>query len=257
MRNSLTLPVLGRYATVVLLVLIWSCAAFGFLRPVDSVQMLCAGGAVLLGAVALGWLRPARVGVTAPQAMLLLGAIGMLLGLLVDSPAQLVLLAAVCGPANDDLWSMMQLHWTFLPWMHVGMWAGGFAAIPLLRAMRPTCRRQYCVRLVQNFACSAWMTVGMSCGVLLSEYLASQSGTRSPAATFGCMFAGMVWGMVASVALYRLCFRVRDLSSNGSSAIDWAASTPKLNKSAAISPGASAMSATDALISLEVNARSG
>jgi hypothetical protein len=96
--------------------------------------------------------------------------------------------------------------------MHVGMWAGGLAAIPLLRAMRPTCKRQYCVRLAQNFACSAWMTVGMSGGVLLFEYLASQSGARSPASMFGGMFAGMVWGMVASVALYRLCFRIYNTS---------------------------------------------
>jgi hypothetical protein len=251
------LPVLGRYATVVLLVLIWSCAALGFFRPVDSVQMLCTSGAVLLGAAALRWLRPSRVGVTAPQAMLLLGAIGMMLGLMADSPAQLALLASACGLANGDLWSTMQLHWTFLPWMHAGMWIGGFAAIPLLRATRPACKRQYCVRLAQNFACSAWMTVGMSCGVLVVEYLAAQSGARGPASMFGGMFAGMVWGMVASVALYRLCFRVRDSSSYGSSAIHWAASTPKLNKSAAISPGASAMSATDALISLGVKARSG
>lgn len=208
MRNANVLATLGHHSTVFLLVLICSCATLGHFQPVDSLQILCTDGAVLLGAAALGWLRPARVGVTAPQAMLLLGAIGMLLGLLVDSPAQLVLLAAVCGPANDDLWSMMQLHCTFLPWMHVGMWAGGFAAIPLLRAMRPTCKRQYCVRLAQNFACSAWMTVGMSCGVLLSEYLVSQSGARSPASMFGGMFAGMVWGMVASVALYRLCFGI-------------------------------------------------
>jgi len=208
MRSPIALPALGHYTSVVLLALIWSCVTLGSFRPVDSVQMLCTGGAVLLGAAALGWLRPSRVGVTAPQAMLLLGAIGMMLGLMADSPAQLALLANVCGRANGNLWSMMQLHWTFLPWMHVGMWAGGFAAIPLLRAMRPTCKRQYCVRLVQNFACSAWMTIGMSGGVIVFEYLASQSGARSPASMFGGMFAGMVWGMVASVALYRLCFRI-------------------------------------------------
>jgi len=51
----------------------------------------------------------------------------------------------------------------------------------------------------------------MSAGVLLSEYLASQSGARSPAAMLGGMFGGMVWGMVASVALYWLYFRVRPM----------------------------------------------
>jgi hypothetical protein len=74
-----------------------------------------------------------------------------------------------------------------------------------MRAMRPTCRRQYCAYLAQNVACSAWMTIGMSAGVLLTEYLAARAGARSPAAMLG----GTVWGMVASVALYRLCFRVR------------------------------------------------
>jgi len=168
---------------------------------------------VLLGGVALGWLRPPQIGLTAPQAMLLLGAIGMLLGLMVDSHATpLGLLASLCGLADRNLWLMLQLHWELLPWMHAGMWIGGFAAIPLVRAMRPACRRQYCVRLAQNVACSAWMTVGMSAGVLLSEYLASQSGARSPASMLGGMFSGMVWGMVASVALYRLYFRVRPMS---------------------------------------------
>lgn len=210
MRTSAVLAAAGRYTTFVLLFLAWSCQSLGNSQPVDSLQMLCTGGAVLLGAAALGWLRPPQVGLTAPQAMLLLGAIGMLLGLVVDSHAtELRLLASLCGSADRNLWSMVQLHWALLPWMHAGMWVGGFAAIPFLRAIRPTCRRQYCVRLAQNVACSAWMTVGMSAGVLLSEYLASQFGTRSPASMLGGMFSGMVWGMVASVALYRLYFRVR------------------------------------------------
>jgi len=207
------LPAAGRYTTVALLVLAWSCQFLGYSQPVDLLQMLSTGGMVLLGGVALGWLRPPQIGLTAPQAMLLLGAIGMLLGLMVDSHATpLGLLASLCGLADRNLWPMLQLHWELLPWMHAGMWIGGFAAIPLVRAMRPTCRRQYCVRLAQNVACSAWMTVGMSAGVLLSEYLALQSGARSPASMLGGMFSGMVWGMVASVALYRLYFRVRPMS---------------------------------------------
>jgi len=142
----------------------------------------------------------------------LLGAIGMLLGLMVDAHARpLGLLASLCSLADRNLWLMLQLHWELLPWMHAGMWVGGLAAIPLLCAIRPTFRRQYCVRLAKNVACSACMTVGMSAGVLLSEYLASQSGARSPAAMLGGMFGGMVWGMVASVALYWLYFRVRPM----------------------------------------------
>jgi len=211
MRSSSVLPTTGHVTTVVLLVLAWSCQLLGYSQPADAVQMLWTGGAVLLGATALGWLRPPRVGLTAPQAMLLLGAIGMLLGLVADSHAmQPGVLASLCGLADRSLWPMMQLHWALLPWMHVGMWVGGFAAIPLLRSIRPTCRRQYCVRLAQNVACSAWMTVGMSSGVLLSEYVASQSA-RSPVSMLGGMFSGMVWGMVVSVALYRLYFRLRPM----------------------------------------------
>lgn len=150
--------------------------------------------------------HPPRVGPTAPQTMLLLGALGMVLGLMVDSHStQLQSLAGLCAAADRNLWSLVQLHWTLLPWTHAGMWVGGFMAIPLLRASRPTCRRQYCVRVAQNFACSAWMTVGMSAGVLLSEYL----GAHGPASMLGGMFGGMVWGMAASVALYRLCSRMR------------------------------------------------
>ena len=203
---------LGRYNMVVLLVLAWGCQSLGSSQFVDWLQMLGTGGAVLLGAAALGWLRPSRVGLTAPQAMLTLGAIGMLLGLMIDSQAtELGMLASLCGQADRNLWALLQLHWALLPWMHAGMWVGGFAAIPLLHAIRPACHRQYCVHLAQNVACSAWMTVGMSAGVLVSEYVASQSGLRSPGSMLGGMFGGMVWGMVASVALYRLYFRVRPM----------------------------------------------
>ena len=212
MSMSAVLPAASRYTTVALVVLAWVCQSRGYSQPADYLQMLATGGAVLLGAAALGWLRPARVGLTAPQAMLLLGAVGMLIGLMVDAHAtELSLLAGLCGATDRNLRGMMQLHWALLPWMHVGMWAGGFAAIPLLRATRPTCRKQYCVHLAQNIACSAWMTVGMSVGALLSGHLASRSGAGSPAAMLGGMFCGMVWGMVASVALYRLYFRVRPM----------------------------------------------
>jgi hypothetical protein len=169
---------------------------------------------VLLGAAALGWLRPQRVGFTAPQAMLMLGAAGMLLGLAVDSRStNLGTLASLCAQVDQSLGPMLKLHWELLPWMHVGMWVGGFAAIPLLRTVRPHCRRQYCARAAQNVACSVWMTVGMAAGVLLFEYLIARVGQRSAASMLGGMFGGMVWGMVASVALYRLYFRVRAFAS--------------------------------------------
>ena len=201
--------VVGPCVALLLLLMAWGVQAWVYTQSADTLWMLSTGVAVLLGAAALGWLRPQRVGFTAPQAMLLLGAIGMVLGLVLDARAtRLDTIAEICGQAEKGLGAMLQLHWSLLPWMHAGMWVGGFAAIPLLRAVRPTCRKQYCARAVQNVACSAWMTVGMSLGVLLSEYLVSQFGERSASSMLGGMFAGMVWGMVASVALYRLYFRV-------------------------------------------------
>ncbi|HWH39054.1 MAG TPA: hypothetical protein VNU21_04400 [Usitatibacter sp.] len=168
--------------------------------------------AVLLGMAALGWMRPRRVGITSPQAMLLLGAAGMAAGLAIDAQAMpLVSIASICSGSPRSLWSMLLLHAQLLPWMHAGMWAGGFMAVPLLRKLRPNCRRQYCARVVQNLACSAWMTVGMSVGVLAAAAIVAASGVRpGPAPMFSGMVTGMVWGMVASVALYRLFFLVKD-----------------------------------------------
>jgi len=209
MKVSAILSPVGRHTPVILLVLTWSGQVVGGSRGVDFMQWITTGSVVVLGTFALGWLRPSRVGLTAPRAMLLLGAIGMLLGLVFDSRStDLALLESLCVRANIGLWPMMQLHLDLMPWMHVGMWVGGLAAIPLLRAMRITCRRQYCARLVQNVACSAWMTVGMSVGAILFEHVAWQSSARGASLMLGAMFSGMVWGMVASVALYRLYFRV-------------------------------------------------
>jgi hypothetical protein len=207
--------VAGLWTSALLLILAWGCQALGYSQPADSLWMVSTASAVLLGAAALGWLRPQRVGFTAPQAMLVLGAVGMLLGLAIDSrTTELATLASLCAQADKSLWPMLQLHWTLLPWMHVGMWVGGFAAIPLLRTVRPNCRRQYCARVAQNVACSVWMTVGMAAGVLLFEYLIALIGQRSAVSMLGGMFAGMVWGMVASVALYRLYFRVEGVTSS-------------------------------------------
>jgi hypothetical protein len=170
-----------------------------------------AAASVALGMAALGWMRPRRVGLTSPQAMLLLGAAGMLLGLAADSrELPIDVIAGVCAKTQRSLFEMMSLHAALLPWMHLGMWTGGFAAIPLLRKLRPTCRRQYCARVVQNLACSAWMTVGMSAGVLVAGAIASQALPRATTPMLAGMFAGMVWGMVVSVGLYRLFFLVKD-----------------------------------------------
>jgi hypothetical protein len=168
--------------------------------------------AVLFGMAALGWMRPRRVGITSPQAMLLLGAAGMAAGLAIDAQAMpLAAIASICSGSPRSLWSMMMLHAQLLPWMHAGMWVGGFMAVPLLRKLRPACRRQYCARVVQNLACSAWMTVGMSIGVLAAAAVVAASGVRGGTAPmFAGMVTGMVWGMVASVALYRLFFLVKD-----------------------------------------------
>ena len=132
MSSSGVLPTARHYTPIALLVLAWSSQFLGYSQPADALQMVWTGGAVLLGVAALGWLRPPRVGLTAPQAMLLLGAVGMVLGLVADVHAMRPLaLASLCGLEDRSLWPMMRLHWALLPWMHVGMWVGGLAAIPL------------------------------------------------------------------------------------------------------------------------------
>jgi len=144
---------------------------------------------------------------TAPQIMLLLGAAGMVAGLTYDEHSgAFTALVSLCQAGNEDFLGTLQLHWRLLPAMHLGMIAGGLATVPLLRTLRRGCRRQFCARLAQNLACSAWMIAGMSAGVLGFLQLATWAGGRSPIAMLGGMFAGMVWGMVASVALYRLWF---------------------------------------------------
>ncbi len=144
----------------------------------------------------------------APRAMIVLAAFGMALGLLLDTRTLAPgALAAICGPSDRGLWSVTQLHWALLPWTHAGMWAGGLAAIPALRAIRPGCRRRYCARLAQNMICSGWMTVGMSAGAFAFEGIGAPSIARSALA----MLAGMVVGMATSIGLYRLWFRVRPM----------------------------------------------
>src|SRR5512145_1385760 len=60
----------------------WQLAALQEAR--ELVWLAVTAFSVLTGFVALGWLRPTRVGITAPQAMMLLGTLGMLGGLSLD-----------------------------------------------------------------------------------------------------------------------------------------------------------------------------
>jgi len=169
--------------------------------------------AIIGGFVALGWLRPARIGMTAPQVMLLLGALGMVGGLWLDArTGGFASLASLCLSDSDDLVATVRLHWQQLPAMHLGMTLGGLATVPLMRTFRRQCRQQFCARLVQNLACSAWMIVGMAIGTIAFMQLATWSGGRGSAAMLGGMFGGMVWGMVASVAMYRFWFWLKQPS---------------------------------------------
>jgi hypothetical protein len=198
-------------STLFLLAAAWGTqiAASGLSDPFTA---FLTGAVVLAGCAALGWLRPSQVGITAPQAMMMLSALGMLAGLAVDARgAGLMALASLCTSASVlDLATLLRLHLEWLPAMHAGMAVAGLAAIPLLRLNRRHCRRQLCARLTQNLACSSWMIVGMSGGTLLAHQLASFGGNLGTSAMLGSMFAGMVWGMVVSVVLYRSYFRWRD-----------------------------------------------
>ena len=95
---------------------------------------------IICGFAALGWLRSARVGMTAPQAMLLLGALGMVGGLWLDArTGGFAALASLCLASPDDFFATLNLHWQQLPAMHLGMTAGGLATVPLMRSLRRQC----------------------------------------------------------------------------------------------------------------------
>lgn len=164
---------------------------------------------ILAGLLALARLRPARGGLTSPQWMLLLGAVGMGGGLALDAHlGGLETLVALCsGPV--DLGGMLTLHLAQLPLAHAGMVAGGLVVLPLMPRLRRGCRRQLCAQLGQNLLCSGWMVVGMAAGSLVFLELAGWAGAvRDPAAVLAGMFAGMVWGMVASVSLVQAVIRL-------------------------------------------------
>ena len=167
---------------------------------------------VALGCAALSWVRPQRAGLSPPYIMLSLGFGGMLLGLGVDllmgGPARL---ESLCSQSvRLDFVESLELHIAFLPAMHAGMLTGGLLAIPSLRLLRQHCGRYLCSLLTQNLLCSAWMLLGMTAGALWLVRWQVEAGTSSLPGMLGGMFVGMTWGMVASVALYRAFFALRN-----------------------------------------------
>jgi hypothetical protein len=167
---------------------------------------------VALGCAALAWIRPQRAGLSPPHVMLSLGFGGMLLGLIYDiyqsGPDRL---GNLCSQsAALGFMDSLQLHLEFLPGMHAGMLAGGLLAIPSLRLLRPHCGRYLCSLFSQNLLCSGWMLVGMTAGALWLSRWQLSSGTSTLPGMLGGMFAGMTWGMVISVALYRGFFTLRN-----------------------------------------------
>jgi hypothetical protein len=187
----------------------WQLAALQ--QPRELIWLGVTAFSVLTGFVALGWLRPARVGITAPQAMMLLGTIGMLGGLALDvQRAGLAAIASMCASSGPDFLAVARLHLEWLPAMHVGMLAGGLGALVWLRRARPGCKRQFCARFMQNITCSAWMMAGMVAGVILYYRLAAWFGSAGVPAMLGGMIGGMVWGMVVSVSIYRVALGLID-----------------------------------------------
>jgi hypothetical protein len=186
----------------------WQLAALHEAR--ELIWLAVTAFSVLTGFVALGWLRPARVGITAPQAMMLLGTLGMLGGLSLDvQRAGLAAIASMCAASAPDFLAVARLHLEWLPAMHLGMVAGGLSALVWLRQVRPGCRRQFCARFMQNIACSGWMIAGMVVGVVLYYRLAAWFGSAGVPAMLGGMIGGMVWGMVVSVTIYRVFIGLR------------------------------------------------
>lgn len=167
---------------------------------------------VIAGCLALIAIRPQRAGLSPPHVMLTLGFGGMLAGLAWDvSNAGLIALEDLCAgtgilPYGDAL----RAHLAFLPGMHTGMIAGGLLAIPGLRVLRPDCGRYLCALFAQNLMCSGWMLIGMTGGALLLSRFAASDG-YGLTEMLGGMFAGMTWGMVVSVGLYRGYFYLHDV----------------------------------------------
>jgi len=177
-----------------------------------STQWLALIG-IVLGCYALNWLRPQRLGLSPPHVMLSLGFSGMLLGLMLDTAiTPIVIIASICEASRDlSLFQSLTLHFRLMPFMHIGMLLGGLLAIPSLRYLRPQCRK-LCSLLAQNMLCAGWMLIGMTVGAVAFTQFLQQNDvmTLSLSLMLGGMFAGMVWGMVISVFLYRQYFALRD-----------------------------------------------
>lgn len=173
-----------------------------------TVTIVSSLAAVAAGCAALAWVRPQRAGLSPPHVMLSLGFGGMLAGLWLDvSHAGLAQLTSLCNQSNllsfnDGL----RLHLAYLPWMHAGMLVGGLLAIPSLRMLRTHCGQYLCSLFLQNLMCSGWMLLGMTSGALWLGRWQLISGTSTLPGMLGGMFVGMTWGMVISVALYRVFF---------------------------------------------------
>jgi hypothetical protein len=207
-------------SAIIVLAAAWWWQLVAIREAHELVWLAVTAFSVLTGFVALGWLRPARVGITAPQAMMLLGTLGMLGGLTLDvQRAGLDAIASMCAASAPDFLAVARLHLEWLPAMHVGMVAGGLGALVWLRRVRPGCRRQFCARFLQNIACSGWMIVGMVAGVVLYYRLAAWFGGIGVSAMLGGMIGGMVWGMVVSVSIYRVFLGVRGIYSHPHSSV--------------------------------------
>ena len=194
---------------------LWSLGAVGSdaavrQNPMTVISLM----AVVLGCLALSWIRPQRAGLSPPHVMLSLGFGGMFLGLLYDvlhaGPERL---QSLCSQSETlGFFDSLEIHLAFLPGMHTGMLAGGLLAIPSLRFLRPHCGRYLCSLFAQNLMCSTWMMVGMTAGALWLSRWQVLGGASTLPGMLGGMFVGMTWGMVASVALYRVFFKLRNRS---------------------------------------------
>ncbi len=127
--------------------------------------------------------------------MLLLGLICMVLGLLLDLQGPgLAILSSLCRvDAAPDVLVTLQLHWMWLPAMHVGM-----ILLPLAWSARH-CRA---APLLRQLVCSASMMAGMTGAAMVAGMLAGWPAT--PVGMLVMMCAGMARGMLVAGALQRL-----------------------------------------------------
>ncbi len=181
------------------------------LANIDWALLTLTAALVVAGCLALVAIRPQKAGLSPPHVMLSLGFGGMVIGLAWDvTHAGVAMLEDLCAATEGlPFTTALQAHLMFLPAMHVGMLVGGLAAIPSLRILRPDCGRYLCSVFAQNMLCSGWMLLGMTAGALWLSRLASGDG-YGLTEMLGGMFAGMTWGMVISVAMYRGYFKLKD-----------------------------------------------